>query len=273
MHMLGMLTLLLALGGLSMSFADQPSGRGEPAPGNQEWNNATRPAGFISKTIDVDGIGYKYVVYAPSEYHPQSRQKAWPTIMSLHGSGECGTDGLKQIAVGLGPSIMHDRDRWPFLVIFPQKPDRSKQWEDYDKVVMAMLDAEKKQYPIDPERTYLTGLSQGGHGTWTIGANHPDVWAAIAPVCAYVKRNGTTSEVGDLVPKLSSLPVWAFHGAKDDVVLPAETTTMIDALKAAKPAFEPKMTIYPDANHNSWDKAYAEPELPSWFLSHAKAVR
>lgn len=275
MNVLGVAVLAFATACVSLGFSLDPTPATDPnaAPPNEKWDEAVRPAGFISKTIEVAGVSYKYVVYSPREYHPQSRQRRWPTIVFLHGSGECGTDGLRQLDIGLPPAIKKDHDRWPFLVICPQKPDREKQWESYDAVVMAMLEAAKKEYPVDQEHTYLTGLSQGGHGTWTIGANHPDVFAAIVPVCGYTSTHKGGADPASLAEKLRPVSVWAFHGEKDDIVLPIDMRQMVDALKAAKPDHEPKMTIYPDANHNSWDKAYAEQSLPGWLLEQSRPSR
>lgn len=283
------LTLILTMGTAQMTNdepaqqpmpnAAAPGSRGGPAPSNQDWNLATRPAGFISKSITVGETSYNYVVYAPREYHPQSRQRAWPTIVFLHGRGECGTDGMKQLIHGPAQRIIRDREHWPFLIIFPQKPEQGDEWEKYDNVVMAMLEATRNEYPIDPDRTYLSGLSQGGHGTLAIGANHPDVWAALVPVCGYTrwqdgKVPGRANDSPEsFVPKIKNLPIWAFHGDQDETVPVAQSKAMIEALKAAARAPgvpEPKLTIYKGVGHNSWENAYSDPELPTWLLAQQR---
>lgn len=217
----------------------------------------TVQTGFLTKTIKQGDEEYRYVVYVPAGY---DGSKAFPTIIFLNGAGECGRDGLKHIAVGLGPAIMKTVEKWPFIVIMPQKPDVRKNWEDYDVLVMAMLDTTQKDYKVDAHRLYLTGLSQGGHGTWAIGAKHTDLFAAIAPICGW-----GSSEWSDT---LKSIPIWTFHGEADPVVPIKRTQEMVDAVKAA--GGDVKLTTYPGVGHNSWDDAYSKGALADWFLEHTK---
>ena len=226
---------------------------------------ADAPTGFIFKTIDAGGTTLKYVVYVPRDYTPT---KPMPAMVFLHGSGESGTDGQKMIAQGVGTNILWNAGRWPCIVVMPQKPTEHKQWEEFDAQVMAALEATKREYAIDPDRIALTGLSQGGHGTWTIGAAHPDVWCALAPICGYTDSNHGGAKPADIAAKIKSIPVWAFHGEDDDVVNPEQTKTMVEALKAA--GAQPKLTLYPKTNHGSWDKAYSEPELPAFLMTPRK---
>ncbi len=125
---------------------------------------------------------------------------------------------------------------------------------------MAMLDATKRDYNVDTTRLYLTGLSQGGYGTWAIGARHPDLFAAIAPICG----GGNTSDAA----AYKNLPVWAFHGDADPVVPPKNSQEMVDAVKAA--GGDAKLTLYPGVGHDSWDKAYREAGLYDWFLKYRR---
>ena len=230
-------------------------------------------SGFMFKSLRHDGVDLPYVVYVPRGY---TRDREWPTIVFLHGRGECGTDGLKHVAQGIGQAVMWDEAAWPFVIIMPQKPDQNKQWEDYDAAVMGMLAATAKEYRVDASRTYLTGLSQGGHGTWAIGAKHPQTWAAIVPICGYVSaaRFGSPSEAdtAPIAAALNGVPVWAFHGDADSVVKPEETRAMQAAFK--KLGVEIKATYYPGVNHNSWDKAYREEKseggVAAWLLKQKK---
>ena len=146
------------------------------------------PTGFLTKTVKASGIEVKYVVHVPPSYQPHTPM---PTIIFLNGSGECGTDGLLQIACGLGPAVMRHVDKWPFIVIFPQKQVEPDKWAEEDPMVMAILQKTQREYNVEQTRLYLTGLSQGGFGTWAIAALHPDLFAAIAPICG-----GGTEEAG-----------------------------------------------------------------------------
>ena len=118
-----------------------------------------------------------------------------------------------------------------------------------------MLDEVMKEYKVDHKRQYLTGLSMGGMGTWSIAIAHPDRFAAIVPICG----RGDTSAAD----KIKNLPCWCFHGDADTAVKVEGSREMIDAMKAGG---EPKYTEYAGVGHNSWDKAYGTDELYTWLL-------
>jgi predicted peptidase len=186
----------------------------------------------------------------------------------LHGSGECGTDGERPTRIGLGPELTAHPRRWPCVVVFPQKPVEDEQWEAYDALVLAALRQARREFHIDERRVALGGMSQGGHGTWTLGARHAERWTCLVPICGY-------GETAAIAPRVARLPIWAFHGLRDDVVNPDETRAMIEAVRAerARLRLDPgdvRLTFYPDANHGSWDSAVTEPELAAWILSRTR---
>lgn len=217
--------------------------------------------GFLFEEISHGGRTYRYVVYVPWDY---DASRKWPVILFLHGMGECGRDGLKPLGQGIGTAIMLNAAKWPFIVVFPQKPEARDAWHDHEDAVMAMLDKVLKQYAVDETQQYLTGLSQGGNGTWVLGARHASRWAAIAPICGY----GDPSQVA---AALKDMPVWCFHGDADRAVPVEQSQKMVEAIKAA--GGNPKLTIYPGVGHNSWDKAYRDEDLASWFLQHRRAAK
>lgn len=227
----------------------------------EKTDGPVQPTGFLFKTIEVDGRNYDYAVYLPRDY---AERASWPLIMFLHGKGESGTDGSQQIGQGIGRAILRQPQRWPFVVVFPQKPDAEDQWEQHEAAVMAMLRETEKTYRVDATRRYLTGLSQGGHGTMVLGARHPDLWAAMVPICGYLKP----FEPAAVAEELTGMPIWCFHGDADQVVPVAESIGFVEAVRAA--GGEAKLTLYPGVGHNSWDQAYSEEDLPAWFLSHTK---
>lgn len=224
-------------------------------------------AALLERTTD----GSRYTVWQPEGYEAS---RAWPLIVFLHGTGECGTDGLRQAEVGLGPALRKEPGRWPFVVLMPQKPDKGSMWEDHLGMILVELNEVRREFRIDEDRIYLTGLSRGGKGTWAIAAEHPDAWAAIVPICGY----------GDEIEgaEVAMLPIWAFHGADDDIVPPDKSVMLIEAARMERarrraaglpvPGPEPRLTIYPETNHNSWDRAYAEPDLPGWLLGCRRSI-
>lgn len=212
--------------------------------------------GFVSKNIPYEGAEVKYVVYVPPDY---DAAKPTPAILFLHGAGETGNDGERQTKVGLGPAIRQNPEAWKFIILFPQAPRRG--WMTSEKLLLDMIEKTKKEYNVDATRLYCTGLSMGGMATWALAAKHPEMFAAIAPICG--RGDPSTAE------KLKSIPIWNFHGDKDTAVPIAGSQQMIDAIKAA--GGNPKFTIYPGVGHNSWDKAYREEKLNEWFLQHKRA--
>ncbi len=211
--------------------------------------------GFIHKT---HSDGAKYQIFVPHDY---KGDKAYPIILFLHGAGETGEDGEKQVAVGLGKAIKKHEKTFPFIVVFPQSKKRTwKADSDDGKRALAIFDDVIKAYKVDDKREYLSGLSMGGFGAWSIAAAYPDRWAAIAPVCGG----------GDLktAVKIKDIPCWNFHGDKDTSVKVEKSRDMIKALKDA--GGNPRYTEMPGVGHNSWDAAYGNAELYTWLLENKR---
>ncbi len=214
--------------------------------------------GMLLKSLTFDGKEYRYAVYVPPQY---DGSEAFPLITFLHGAGECGSDGLKSAVVGIGSAAMLKSDEWRTLILIPQKPETSQRWADLDKVIMAMTEETEKRFKVDKERLYLTGLSQGGYGSWALAAKYPDYWAAVAPVCG-----GGDPKDGAVLAKI---PIWAFHGDQDGVVKTIRSRNMIEAIKKA--GGNPKYTEYKGIGHDSWNKAFAEPDVLPWLLEQKKS--
>ena len=235
--------------------------------------------GFLDRTVKVSGIAYRYQVFVPADF---SKKKSWPVILFLHGSGERGSDGLIQTDVGIAHAIRLHSSRFPFVVVIPQCQE-GKIWGDSDMQIQALaaLQESIKEFHGDRHRVYLTGLSMGGFGTWELAARNPGRFAALVPICSGVRPlkdwpQLRVTRVGDpripdpyaeIVHRIGSTPVWIFHGDADDAVPVTEARSMADALKAANANF--KYTEYPGVGHNSWDSAYAEPDLVPWLLAQS----
>ena len=228
--------------------------------------------GFVDRTVNVAGTGYKYQVFVPENW---VKNKKWPVILFLHGAGERGDDGLIQTEVGIGTAIRRFRDRFPAVIVMPQC--RKNVWwaeSNMADVAMATLTAAQKEFHGDPARTYLTGLSMGGYGAWFLAGKYPGKFAAIVPICGGIlvpdmarqQSADDNSPYSEAAKKIGSkTSVWIFHGGDDPVVPVTESRRMNDAMKAL--GGEVHYTEYPSVGHNSWEKAYAEPELLTWMLS------
>lgn len=198
----------------------------------------------------------RYLTFLPKNY--SAKGAPVPLIVFLHGSGERGSDLNKVKA--WGPPALADKDPdFPFMVVSPQAPD-GEWW--HANLLKAMLDEVLASYNVDRRRVYLTGISMGGYGAWDLAINYPDYFAAIAPICG----GGNALRIG----QLKQVPVWAFHGLKDQSVPERESASMVAALKAV--GGDVKYTVLPAAGHvDAWVYAYGgEAGLFDWFLAHRK---
>ena len=189
-------------------------------------------------------------------------------MLFLHGAGERGTNIWKVAAHG-PPKNLDKNPNFPFILVSPQCPEGSI-WSP--EPLLALLDEVTRNYSVDRSRVYLTGLSMGGYGTWMLGTAYPERFAAIAPICGGGDLITVLLSSREKSAALKSLGIWAFHGAKDPVVPVDESKRMIDAVKKAG-ALEAKVTIYPDAEHDSWTETYNNPELYRWLLNHQRSHR
>ncbi len=201
-------------------------------------------------------LGIDYLLYLPEDYN--TTQQDFPLIVFLHGIGERGTDVNQVKSNGL-PKRIEQGNQFPFIVVSPQCPTQSW-WTHETSAILALIDEISEAYRVDTKRIYLTGLSMGGFGTWSIAGVHPDRFAAIAPICG----GGYTF----MTPNMKNLPIWAFHGDADQVVPVEKSKEMVEAVNNV--GGNAKLTIYPGVNHDSWTQTYENDELYEWFLLHSK---
>ena len=225
-----------------------------------------------SFVYENDTLNYR--ILKPLNYNPNKR---YPVHLFLHGAGERGKDNSSQLTHG-GKLFLkkENREKYNSWVIFPQcsKNDRwpslsSDQWNKIinNKItkpnkslglVIKLMDEfiEKKQ--VDKQRIYVSGLSMGGMGTFEILFRRPNMFAAATPIC------------GNGIPQLAKLyadkvPLWIFHGSDDNVVSPKHSLAMAKAIIEA--GGSPKMTLYENTGHGSWDRAFAEKDFLKWIHS------
>lgn len=213
------------------------------------------PRGFLSQSIRLpDGKVRKYAIYVPAQYNDDENHR-WPVILFLHGSGECGTDGIRQTTVGMPVYVARLATRFPFIVVMPQAHQKWFRGEEATAVNL-ILEKVLHEYRTDRDRVYLTGLSMGGFAAWEMSVLRPDIFAAIVPVCGIAPK--------PFLKNIVNLPVWAFHGSLDKNVPVSGSREAVEELKRL--GASPKYTEYPNLGHNCWDLAYDNPELYRWFL-------
>lgn len=210
--------------------------------------------------------------------------KKYPLLLFLHGAGERGQNNERQLAHGSKLFLEEkNREEYPAIIVFPQCPkedywsnvaikrnEKGKRSFDFSpegdptdamQKVIHLMDSLSSMSTVDQSRVYVMGLSMGGMGTFEIVKRKPELFAAAVPICG----GGDPDDVGVYAEKVS---FWVFHGGKDDIVLPEHSIKMVEAMKNA--GAEVKFTLFPDANHNSWDPAFAEPDLLPWLFSKSK---
>jgi formylglycine-generating enzyme required for sulfatase activity/predicted esterase len=215
--------------------------------------------GFLERAYrDAGGAEHPYALFVPHDYRGD---REYPVILFLHGAGEIKGRGAPPVEVGLGPAIKKREGTFPFIAVFPQATRQSWQAGSPDAArALAILDAVCAEYKTDKGRVYLTGLSLGGYGTWSLAAANPERWAAIAPLCA----GGDPKDAA----KLKGVPCWCFHGDADRTVPVRGSRDMVAALRAA--GGDPRYTEYPGVGHQCWNQAYGSPELYEFLLANSK---
>jgi len=245
--------------------------------------------GFLDRTIVFEGKSYRYLVYVPAEY-PSA--KAWPVVVDLHGNNSQGTDGLFHTQRGMAVAIRKNRAAFPVIVVFPQAPP-NEYWEQFpmQRLVLAELEATEKEFNVDRSREYLTGYSMGAAAAYRVAYRWPTRFVAIVAISGTVepipagigaanraeidRRTNTFTTTPDpytaLAARIKSVPLWIFHGDADPFVAVGQSRKLVAALRQVNA--EVRYTEYPAVGHlDAMTKAYAEPDLMKWLLSHQRAT-
>lgn len=229
----------------------------DPAPGKQVEQVLLTPQGSIS-----------YLLYLPKDYQAQGQGTAgspshWPLMLFLHGRGE--SDGPLRVVKKWGvPYFIDHGVEFPYIVASPQCPPSPKSWPQpaEQALLVALLDHLTNAFRVDSDRIYLTGLSMGGFGSWRLAADHPDRFAAVVPICG----GGNPADAD----KLKNLPIWVWHGGADPVVPVRRSIEMVEAIQKAG-STTIRLTTLTGIGHNSWQAAYASPDLYQWLDKQSAA--
>jgi DNA-binding beta-propeller fold protein YncE len=202
-----------------------------------------------------------YLLFMPRDTSAVINGK-YPLIISLHGIGERGSDLWRVKGEGL-PKILDGKNTFPFIVVSPQCP-MTTEWyynDGLQAMVNTMIDSVIARYPVDTNRIYLTGLSMGGIGTLDMAIRYPNRFAALMPVAFRIE------EGWDLC-KIKDIPMWAFHGEKDDIIPISKAYAVINALIVC--GSNPTFTAYSDLFHDAWTRTYNNPAVYDWLLTKTK---
>lgn len=224
------------------------------------------------RTETVGSLGYNI-------FYPKGAIKSkdkYPLFLWLHGAGERGDDNVSQL-IHIVPYLASDivQSSHPCIVVAPQCPAEDYwapfvrfEWTIRDggsitpvmSAVVSLVEKLLKDSHVDKDRVYVGGLSMGGFGTLDLLHRHPEWFAAAVPVCG-------GADLGQ-VSKYKDIPLWVFHGARDEVVKPELSRNLVKTLE--KMGSSPKYTEYPDGGHDIWNRAIREPELLDWLFSQRK---
>lgn len=239
--------------------------------------SCSRRSRFLERAVTSADHTYRYRVWLPAHY---TKLHHWPVVLYLHGSGERGDDNLRQLSAGLAPALEQYGERYKCIVVFPQCRMGEEWYGEMELQALAALEQTIREFHGDRHRVYLTGISMGGAGTWYMG-RRPRRFAALVPISGEVARRPDDPFPTDLPPDIARIvgagnpyaamaeaigatPVWAFHGADDDVVPVTESRSMFAALK--QNSGNVQYTEYPNTGHDAWDRAYADPNLTRWLF-------
>jgi predicted peptidase len=228
---------------------------------------------FDARTFKDGEKELRYRLLIPKAY---DANKKYPLVLFFHGAGERGSDNEKQLVHGMKDFASDEnRANYPCFVVAPQCPE-GQQWVNVswsadkhalpDKpsesiaLSLALLGSLQKEFSIDSQRLYVTGLSMGGFGTWDAIQRHPELFAAAAPICG----GGDASAV----KPIAKLPIWVFHGDSDTAVKTQRSRDMVAALKSA--GSDVKDTEYEKSGHDSWAATYRDPKFFAWLFAQKK---
>ncbi len=207
------------------------------------------------QTVTTENL--KYYLYYPEGYEPND-EEGFGLLLFLHGGGESGAE-LEEIKKNGPPKLLVEGKQFPFLVLAPQNPYRRKWWNT--EAIMKLLDSIVETNNVDKKRIYLSGLSRGGSASWELATQYPKKFAALAVVCGMAPL-----PYAHWINK--KMPIWVFHGDRDEVISVEESDKMVAKLKEMN--YDVRYTRYKDVGHNSWSKAYTTEELYEWLAEQKR---
>lgn len=260
---LGLILLLAALG-LAVLAADL-----YVAADAYREHRLTQRRGFTCRTItDSAGRESRYIAFVP---HVPPPPGGYPVLVFLNGKGENGDDGTRQLSRNLGVCIWERKGRFPFVVVAPQcsldgdwridSPDTLRALETMEEVIAT--------HACDRDRVYLTGPSAGGCGVLAVAASRPELFAAIAPLCAGSALDYSTTDAAARIAK-ARLPFWTFYNERDQESLVSFNRRLRRELLRA--GVSPRFTEYDAEGHQCWEETYRNPALYDWLLRQNRSA-
>ena len=213
------------------------------------------------ENIALRHYGKGYLLYLPEGYedHPE---KTWPLLFFLHGYGDRG-DNVFLLAKASPFMYIRDKAPLPFIIVAPLLNSFEGYSSFPEAYIAGVLEEIRTAYRVSSRRIYMTGLSMGGEATYRFAVRQPEMFAAIAPLSAYVDSTTYSS-----LSRIRDLPVWAIHGSDDTMIPLARAQEPVDALREAGSAI--KLTVLSGYDHDTWTHTYSDPAFYDWFLQYQR---
>lgn len=274
--LLGVLAAGLIAGLLITAWAWRRASRHQPPePSAFSLQLATQMVGATFRAPGLE-LDLPYRLYVPEPLEPGRR---YPLIVYLHGAGDNGNDNVRQLGPLVAQLIQQAKSAEPAFILAPQSP-LGKTWvpvpgapylnysqqalpeSEAIQVTRALVAQLPGRYPIDPQREYLLGFSAGSAGSWdllTRSPGHPYAAAAMLSGAYDPSRAAT----------VAALPLWFFHGEKDEVSPYATALETVQALRQA--GGSPRYTLVEGGGHDT-NEAAVQAGVYAWLLSQRRAA-
>ena len=194
----------------------------------------------------------KYIISYPDTYENGEK---YPVIFHTHGAGSRGTD-LSTLNIDV--PVRNNPSAEEFIIVLPQC--YADTWFEIFEQLIEFCEYIYEQPYTDQTRFYSTGISMGGYTAYQLMMSRPNLFSAGIVCCG----GGMYWNAG----RLKDIPLRIFHGEKDKVVLPCESKNMAEHINANGGSAQ--LTLYPECDHNCWDKVYTNKENFDWLLSQCK---
>ena len=243
--------------------------------GNTKVFEEARAATEAKTWKSPNGGTLPYRLHLPAKPEPG---KLYPLVIHMHGAGSWGTNNVDQIKTGGADFISWaKRHGEEYVFLAPQTPRRCKwvdsPWENNKstmkekptaslRMAMEIIDDAIARYPVDRDRVYVMGISMGGYAAWELMQRRPELFAAGLPCCG----GGDVAQA----PRLTDIPIWAFHGSEDKAVPVCRSRDMVAAIKAAGG----KKILYREykgLGHNVWTPTFSDDKVFEWLFSQRRS--
>lgn len=215
---------------------------------------------------------FRYQLFVPDSLEPGKR---YPLLVWLHGFGEAGSDNQQHLAyMDLMTSSVADYCK--FFVLAVQCPADNPMWcrghggddadankDDMIAVAAEILQKTMREYPVDQDRVYLSGVSSGGSGCWEMALRYPEWFAAVAPMAS---GGGDVSRAANL----TGIPIWAFHNADDTLTSPRGVERMVAAVAAT--GGNVYLSLLTGDGHDCWSSAIGQHHVMAWMLEQRRGA-